>query len=200
MRVRTTGDWRKAIEITTGARGYVPRGLAIAVRQEAEFLRGKMVDGLQSGNPGGKALRPHSSATRAIRTAQGFSGSKILIRGAGMLGSIKVTRRGRTTYFIGILSGAKGASGKGRVNLGELHHRGASWRMGNRQRRWLMAQLRKAGQTHGRGGAGGRGGGRITIPARPFIPPVLEKYGKPRMVRDRIQRRLAVIYRGKLSS
>jgi hypothetical protein len=193
-------DWQLLFQITKGAPTYVKQGLDKAFAQEAEFLRGKMVGGLQSGSPGGKPLKPHSAATAAIRRAGGFAGTKILIRGGGMLGSIKVTRMGQSTYFIGILRGAKGAGGKGRVNLGQLHHTGKSWRMSNAQRRWLFGMLRKAGQLHGRGGAGrGGGGGRITIPARPFIPPVLEKWGKGRMIKARLNARLAKMYKGKLS-
>jgi phage gpG-like protein len=182
------GDWEKADrDLMRAARGLKPE-LMKAVVQEAHFLRGKMTQGIRSGAPAGKRFKALSPLTLIIRRATGRGGGgKILIQSGTLSQSIVVVQSGNTV-FVGVRRGAaKGA------NIAEIHEGGKTFSqaMTARQRRFIFAQLRKAGHAPPPGRGGSAVTVRIRIPARPFIGPIIEKWGTEAQVKQRVAKRLA---------
>jgi hypothetical protein len=184
--IKLDGGWAEARRRLTTTGPRLQRAMDLAVLREAHYLRGKMASGLQSQSPGGQPLKPHSSYTALIRSAQGFAGRKILIRSATMLGSIMVTKIAGGA-FIGIKRG----SPRGSYRLAQLHEQGATARQPwtERQRRWWFAMLAKAGRVTG--GFGGGGSHTVKIPARPFISPTMDLYAQPEDVARRLSKTIA---------
>jgi hypothetical protein len=205
--VQLTGDWQKAAKIASGLEQRFQKAVSAAVMAEGQYLRGQIIKGIRSGAPGGKAFAPLSPVTIAIRKAGGFGGSKPLIRTGALVGSITATKIGGGV-FVGILRQAKSKGGKSLANLGEIHEFGRSWsqRFTAKARRFLFAMLRRAGIASASASVpkGPPGGGdktiQITIPARPFIGPVLEREGKPEAVAKRFWQRVAKSLGGDLGS
>ena len=184
--------WKQAAAIGRKAKGGATReALKKAVLQEALYIHGLMVQGMLSGAPAGQAFARHSPLTMAIASVRGTSGTKILIQSGTLLGSIKVT-----PIAGGAFVGVKRGSGGG-YQLATLHEYGKSWMMTDGQRKFIGAMLRMSGISADadRGGGAGGGGGRITIPARPFIGPILAAHCKPEQVKKRINDRLAPLLR-----
>lgn len=195
---RRVGDWAEAARIFATMQARLPAALKQALLAEGQFLRSKMIRGLISGAPGGKKFKPHSDLTLAIRKAQGFGGTKVLIQTGSLLGSIAVVPFGGGV-FVGVRRGAARRGRKDIVDIAEIHEEGRSWtqRMTARQRRFLFAMLRKAGNPAMSSNA--QSGGAtlsIRIPARPFIKPIIKKYAKPRQLRRRLLQRVAVAMGG----
>ncbi len=212
--MRKYGDWAKVAQIARTMRNRFEAAVRIALLREAHFLRGKMVQGIASGAPGGFALRPLAATTLAMRKARGFAGSKPLIVTGTLRRSFSVVHvRGGTgiggAVFVGIHRQTRAKSGKSMVNIAEIHEFGRSWRqkLSPRARRYLFAIL---GKTNiGRGPAGRNSKGQFTrgkympraggikgeisihIPARPFVRPVFTTYGKPADVKRRFVRNVA---------
>lgn len=190
--VGLSGGWADASRIATTMQGRFQKALDRAVMREAQFLRGKMVQGIASGAPGGNPFRPLSPMTLALRAAGGFGGSKPLIRTGSLRSSITVVKVGGGRVFIGVHRSAKGADGKSLANVAALMEFGGTSTHTLRQRRYLMAKLRQAGISMPSGGGGGVPiGGKIVIPARPFVQPVIAAYAKPAQVRARFYASIA---------
>ncbi len=205
--VRQVGDWPKMRELMPRLRPRFERAVQVAMRREAHFLRGKMIQGITSGAPGGQKFAPLAPLTLAIRKMKGFSGTKILIVSGTLRGAIMVTELSGHGVFIGVHRSARGGKGgKSLYNLARLHEEGGDWSylMTPKQRRFLFAALNKA-RNAGRDSAGrflkkgtpnpfdrrpgaSTGGARVTVhlPARPFIRPTLEMYGRPADVKKRL--------------
>ncbi len=198
--VKLYGDWAKVGAIVKTMQGKYESAVRQALLKEAHFLRGKMVERITQGT----GFAPLSPLTLAIRKAKGGGGDKPLIQTGALRKGITVVQVGGGglggSVFVGIHRNTKGKGGKSMVNIASIHEFGASWsmQMTPRMRRFLHAVLKNAGPaardpktgkfTRGKflGGAGsGTGTIAITIPARPFIRPVLDEYGKPSAVKRR---------------
>jgi hypothetical protein len=188
--VTLSPDWAQASRIASTMQGRFTKALDRAVMKEAQYLRGMMVKGIASGAPGGNPFKPLSPMTLALRSAGGFGGTKPLIRTGALRSSITVIRLSGGRVFVGVSRSAKGADGKSLANLGELHEFGGTSTRTLRQRRYLAIKLREAGISMPKGG-GAPLGSKITIPARPFIGPVLKTYAKPADVRRRFYQSVA---------
>lgn len=193
------GDWAKATKVLDGLSGRFQQAVERAMLREAHYLRGKIVQGIASGAPGGKAYAPLAPLTIAIREAQGFGGTKPMNRTGAFRGGVTVAKL-RGVVFVGILRSARAKNGKSLANIGAIHEVGASWSrpMTTKQRRFIFAMLKKTGMLQegpklpgGRFYSGSDGMLHITIPARPTFGPVLEKYAKPSDVKKRFTANLA---------
>ena len=114
----------------------------------------------------------------AIGKAMKSTSTKPLIQTGDLLNSVRVVRQGSGKAFIGVLRTARGRDGKSLWNLARIHEFGVgpkAVKMTDKQRKWLMAMLRRVGvkPQHATGGGGVH---IIKIPARPFIRPVFELY------------------------
>lgn len=202
MGVTRYGDWEEAARIAATMQAKFKKALEQAVLKEAHYLRGQIVKGIASQAPGGSAFAPLSPMTLALRKADGFGGSKALIRTGALRGSISVLRvpGHEAKAFVGVLRKAKSKDGKDLVNIGKVHEFGATVRKTERQRRYLMAKLRNAGiRLPPRAGEGeGEGDGKnvFVIPPRPFIAPVIATYAKPADVKKRFYANVAAAMDG----
>ncbi len=166
------------------------RALDIAVQSEAQFIRKQIIEGLRSQAPGGKKFKPHAKTTIAVdevrKKRKRRGKGKVLLSSGGLRNSIKVKKLRPKQAFVGILRTAGG----GKANVGEIHETGRSFvvPLTPKSRALIMMAFRKKGMI-----VPGEGKAfiAVTIPARPFIAPIGEKYGKPKDVRARFERSLA---------
>lgn len=128
IRITRQGQWKDAARIASTMVGRFKTALEQAVMKEAHFLRGKMVQGIASQAPGGKAFAPLSPITLALRKAMGFGGSKALIRTGALRANITAIRvpGSAPRAFVGILRQAKGSGGGSGGGAGGVGGKGAS--------------------------------------------------------------------------
>lgn len=185
MSVKTTGDWKKAIEKLSLIEKGAASALERAILAEAHTIRGEMVKGIDSGSPGGKAFQAHAPATPYLRRATGAGkGGKILIASGALRNSITVVRLPGGGAFVGVHRSAR----KGRARIGEIQETGRNIRVTPKMRRFLHAMLRKSGAPRG-----ARGGASVTIriPPRPFIGPIVDKFKDSNELQKRLLARVA---------
>lgn len=203
MKVKKTGDWMRVGTILRGA----PRMSAAiwrALQREAQATRKDMVLGLRDQAPGGQEFKPLGDTTLVGRREAGFDGTKALIRHGDLMGSISVkSDRGALQVFVGVPRTAKGRNGDDLVNVAGIHEFGAGpfvVRQTAKSHAYVMMLLRKSGREIRRkapktvGIEAQTGVFVITIPARPFVSPVLEtrRPGFP----DRMRAALDEVLRG----
>lgn len=167
---KLTGDWKKAEKALAVLAKNTEKAARQALLQDAHFMRGKVVEGIDSQAPGGKPFKPLSMATLARRRAQGFSGTKALIRTAAMRNSVAVMEKDGV-IFVGVSRTVKGRGGEDLINLAMIHEYGAGPWVQRRGNRLVVLQ----------------------IPARPFLGPVFDKYAEPGALRQRLEQRAAAI-------
>lgn len=181
MGVTKYGDWGTALRIVNTMQSRFTAAAEGAALEEGHFLRKEVVQGISAGAPGGKAFRPLSPLTLAVRKLTGFKGTKPLLNRGDLRNSITVKKVGGVV-FVGILRSAKGAGGKPIANIAELHEFGSRpivIRLSKKAHRFLMMALRRAGAGTAAPGHGAPAGAMIAIvqiPARPFFGPVFDKY------------------------
>ncbi len=178
MGVSLTGGWTK----TTRLLGVLPFRLAMAqrkaIRQEAEFLRTKIVDGIVSQAPGGQPFKPLSPYTIAMRTFMRIKSEKALIERGDLVRNIKVKEIDSDHVFVGVLRQAVNREGGNLYNIARIQEYGAGpfvIRLTPKMRAFLHMVFRKM-RIPERHGGHGRGYMVITIPPRPFLGPVFEKH------------------------
>lgn len=187
VQVRFDRNWSKVLRQLRLIEQKLPITLQQALLREAHHLRSKIVEGIDAGGPPGHKFAPHAPLTLAVRNFRGFGGTKILVGQNGALrGGVNVVKLPGGGAFVGVHRSARAKDGKSLVRIASIHEEGRSWEqpMTPRQRRFLMAVMRKAGMQPN--GSGGGGVLKMRIPARPFIGPVLQQEGKPEHVRARI--------------
>lgn len=193
--VRKVGDWQAARRFLAAAPRRFHRALDQAVRQEALLYKKEIVQGLTTGQPGGKPLAPLAESTLATRRARGLRGTKPLIARGDLRRSITLVTVKPGEVFVGILRSARGRDGQALVNVAAVQEFGKTvvFRLTPKARRFLAMALREAGRAP-RGGGGAPGGIAIVrIPPRPFFRPVFDKLAKgaPARVVGRMARLLA---------
>lgn len=162
MGVRFTGDWKKALEFSKRAQA----GIEEALKAEADELAEKMRDGLASGSPAGTVLAPLHPLTAALK------GSTIPL--AGMERWVVSVPLSRFKYFIGFRDPFA-------VRIGAIHEEGRSWTQvwTAKQRAWFFAQMSRFGlldPNRPPNPSGTPGEIHITIPARPWLQPIVDAY------------------------
>ncbi len=203
VQIGITGDWRRAARILGTGTRVIRRALDVAVRQEAQFFRRKVVEGFREQAPGGSRFEPLKETTLAIRRFTGFRGTKALIVRGDLRNSIKVvTRRGPlgTEAFIGVLRSARSRDGKDLVNIAAVHEFGSKTfliEVTPAMRKFLAAAFSQelGGLSGGRGGLS-RGVIVVKIPARPFLQPVVDAFFSGPVASARFQTRVAVAMAG----
>lgn len=147
-----TGDWGRARRATGPAQVAKIKGvIRRAVRREAERLRAEIVVGITRQAPGGLAFRPLSPLTIARRRAEGFAGTKALIRTGELRRSIATVQAG-DAVFVGIP--LRSGGGEKMVRIGQVHEFGSNPIIIPRGRRNIAVQ----------------------IPARPFLRPAFKAW------------------------
>jgi hypothetical protein len=208
---RKTGDWAKARETFDKMAVEMAAASQQSILQEAHYLRGEIVKGLQSQEPGGKAFKPLSPFTLAARRLAGFRGTKALMVHGDLRNGIRVESLGKGKgAFIGILRTAKTADGKTLVNVAETQEFGAGpfrIELTKKVMRYLALVFK---ELNGEGAipkpfwlikakANAKKFLLIKIPARPFIRPIFEVFAKPDDVKKRLEERMAKMLKGTLS-
>ena len=203
IRIGLTGDWRRASRILSTGPAVIRTAIGVAVAQEAQFFRRKVIEGFREQAPGGQAFKPLAETTLAIRRFTGFRGTKALIVRGDLRNSVKVVnRRGifGAESFIGVLKSAKSSDGKDLVNIAEVHEFGSRTfliEVTPAMRRFLAAAFTQelGGLSGGRGGLT-RGVIVVKIPARPFLQPVIDAFFSGPVAAARFQARVAVAMGG----
>ncbi len=203
VNVRLLGDWGEAKRVLRAGSLRTKRCIAQSLRQEGQFLRKQIVQGIRKQKPGGKAFKKLAPITLAIRRFQGFRGRKALIRSGDLVGSVAVVDRG-LGVFIGVLKTARANDGRSLVNVAAIQEFGSrpiTIRMTDKMRRFLFAAL-AASRVSPRGSSSGTGTGIIviSIPARPFLRPVFDKFAKPRVIGPRFMDRMAECFKGQMGT
>lgn len=181
VNIQITGDWKKAQDLLNNGGTRIQAALRKTLIQEAEFYRGKMVQGIISQAPAGKPFKPLSKMTLAMRKFRGFGGTKALIVSGELLNSIRVitTREGA---FIGVPRNAKSKDGKSLVSIAEIQEFGAGpfiIKITEQMRKFMFAAFRSQAlsQKSNKGSKSSKGVIVVRIPARPFIRPIAEAFG-----------------------
>lgn len=198
LKVSLFGDWKVAAEALKTLDEGFKKAAQQAMMKEAHFLRMKIVVGFREGAPGGQAFTPLAQSTLAIRKGSGFGGTKILIERGDLRNSITVTKQ-ENGVFIGVLRTAKGRDGHALLNIAKIHEEGTGTfvvPITPKSSAWYHMMLKKSGMSVVPKGGGGHNIAIIRIPARPFLRPVFEKYGKPNDVRDRFYKNLTAALAG----
>lgn len=200
--------------IVTGAGPRFQTAVRQQLLKEAHYLRGEMVKGIASQAPGGQAFAALSPMTLASRRLGGFGGTKALIRSGGLRGAISVVHVPGSggiggAVFVGVHRSARSENGSGKslVNIADIQEYGRTFSI------TITPKMRKfLGMLHKEAGAAaaknapltrnakgqfkrgtvakkkkGSSSGKITItiPARPFVRPVMATAGDPAAVRKR---------------
>lgn len=187
IKIGKTGQWVAAARTLGTGPARLRIAMDRATLQEAEFFRKKVVEGIVKQAPGGKAFKPLSETTLAIRRFTGFAGTKALIVRGDLRNSIKVTKKNGplgVEAFVGVHRTERGSDGEKLVNIAAVHEFGAGpivIPVTPAMRRFLMAafsaELPGFGEQQGDGSSGlSRGIIIVKIPARPYMQPVIDAY------------------------
>jgi hypothetical protein len=208
---RKTGDWAQARDAFESMAVKMGEASQTSITQEAHYLRGEMIKGLQDQAPGGKAFKPLSPLTLAARRLAGFRGTKALMVHGDLRNGIRVESLGKGKgSFIGILRTARTDEGKNLINIAEVQELGAgpfTIAITDKVRRYLGLLFK---ELHGDSAIprpfwllkAKENAKRVLImriPARPFIRPIFEAFAKPEDVKRRLEERMAKLLKGTLS-
>jgi phage gpG-like protein len=179
------GPWGAALKTLADFPSNVAKAKRRALAQEAQFFRTKIVEGLREQAPGGRAFKPLSEHTIALRQFFGFKGTKALVRRADLRNSIAVheLHDSEDSIFVGVMRTAKNAAGAALVDVARLNEEGSKpiiIKITPKMAALLGAAFRKLGGAANRMGPPKPKTGIIVvqIPARPFMAPVFEKFGQ----------------------
>lgn len=194
------GDWALATKTLLEAPRHLRKAKDVALLQEAEFFRTKILEGMREQAPGGKAFKPLSPYTLAIRRFLGFKGSKALLKRGDLRNSIVVLalRDADGTVFVGVTRQAKNAEGDPLVDIAKLNEFGSKpivIRITPKMSAFLHAAFRRANLPSKNSVSTGII--IVQIPARPFLAPIFDKFGQSEEAAKRFAERVAKQMRGK---
>lgn len=187
MKIDKTGGWARMKKLMDASPARMQAGIKKALDQEGLYLVGQVKKQIRTG-----PFEKLAKTTLAMRRAQGFRGTKPLIRTGDMRNSVTHVVKG-SKLFIGIPRSAKSRDGKKLFNIADIHENGRTFamRVTPKMLRFWFAVLFKnekkkpAGTTM----APGKKIIIIRIPARPFIAPVFAREAK--LAPERFLSRLA---------
>ncbi len=174
---RKFGDWsgvRRRLERLADQSANAARK---AILQEAQYLRGKMVEGIKNQAPGGKKFAPLSPLTLALRELDGFFGTKALVVHGDLRNGITVIDR-QNLAFIGVPKAARAKDGHALVDIAQIQEFGTktytirvtdrmreAWRLykggGHAERKEQARDAKRAARFSARGGFAALGGPRL---------------------------------------
>ena len=186
----TFGQWGKVFKTLKDAPKDLEAARKIAVLGEAQFFRTKILEGLREQAPGGKKFKALTPETLAIRKFLGFKGTKALLKHGDLRNAIVVEEKD-DLVFVGVLRSAKNERGQSMVNVAQVQEEGSKpiiIKMTPKMSALLHAAFRQAGIER-KEKRPTTGIIVVQIPARPFISPVFEEYGKANQVEKRMAAR-----------
>ena len=199
--------WRK-VRATLALGQDIDRHVKISVLAELQYLRKRVLEVFKNEGPPGSKWPALSPITIAVRSFEGFKGTKILQVTRDLMGSISVIPDGELGGFVGVARTKARKDGQDPVNLARLHEQGATFAhtVTPAQRRYLFAALAAAGLNtappagHARSFDGPVTGTTIVIkiPPRPFLGPVFDVYARPEDLALSIVRRVCKKLGGQL--
>ena len=197
-----TGDWSKTRQTFFANATQLDHAIRKAMKQEGQFLRKKLVQGIRKQAPGGRQFKKLAKTTVATRRFRRFRGTKALIRtgGQGLIGSISVLQK-KDFVFIGVQRTVRADDGRLLADIMRLNEFGSKpivIKITPKMRRFLFAAFKAHRATRGVKGNMALGVIVVRIPARPVFGPVFKRHAKPRVLRDRVMNRVAIIMKGKL--
>lgn len=186
---KRTGAWREVGNLLKNGPPVIRRGVKTQVIGMAEEIRDKIVEGIRTQAPGGKPFKPLEQDTLAARRRRRFNGPLALIgsQAENLIKSVVVKKRGGGLIVnVGVFSKKKTRRGATVYGVGEMNEYGKTIkrRLTPKMRRFLHAFFRKEGLL--KEGNSKKGLMLITIPARPFIDPVVKKYGRRAAIKWKI--------------
>lgn len=203
MRVIRVGEWSKATKLLAAGPAAIRAVLPIALKQEAEYLRRKIIENLKTqGESSGQPFEQMSEGTQLSRRFRNRPVGKTLIDTADLRNSITVHVQGDEA-FIGVMRTARGKrDGRPLASIAQVHEFGQTIAVPvtRAMLRFLHTMFRREG---GRGQAGASQPLRegevlvVRIPPRPFIRPVIEaNYSNPVTTRGRFFGRIGRLLQG----
>ncbi len=194
------GEWTGVLSTLKNARRDFKEAKHIALLQEAEFYRTQVIQGIRSQAPGGKAFKPLSETTIALRKFMGFKGTKALQRRGDLVNSITVheTHDQDDSIFVGIQRNAKNSKGESVVDIAKLNEYGSKpivIKITPKMAALLHMAFRKANLPPS--GKTSTGVIVVQIPARPFFGPVFEKFAQPEEASRRYAERFQKAMKGR---
>jgi hypothetical protein len=197
-----TGDWSKTRRTFFANATQLNRAIRKAMKQEGQFLRKKLVQGIRKQAPGGRQFKKLAKTTVATRRFRRFRGTKALIRtgGQGLVGSISVLQK-RDFVFIGVQRTVRADDGRLLADIMRLNEFGSKpivIKMTAKMRRFLFAAFEAHRATRGLEGEGGGGIIIVRIPPRPVFGPVFKRFAKPSVLKKRVMNRVAIIMKGNI--
>ena len=160
MSVRKYGDWNRALEIMQGIEARYDRAVNRGLHRVGVHVRDKIKRGIRDQAPGGVPFAPLHPLTIAAKGS-----SKALIDTGNMVGAIAYKIASPEQVFVGLLRTAVNKKGEELANLGHIHEFGRIVKVTPKMRGYLAAAL----GLHLKPDTVA-----ITIPARPFLRPVLD--------------------------
>lgn len=199
-----TGDWSKTRTTFFANATRLDGAIRKAMKQEGQFLRKKLVQGMRKQAPGGRQFKKLAKTTVATRRFRGFRGTKALVRtgGQGLIGSINVLQK-RDFVFIGVQRSVRADDGRLLADIMRINEFGSKpiiIKITPKMRRFLFAAFDAHRATRGLEGNMAIGVIVVTIPARPVFGPVFKRFAKPRVLKKRVMNRLAIIMKGNLGT
>ena len=204
-RVIKIGDWQEARRILGTAGLRLKPAMTIALKQEAQFLRRKLIENLKTGGTvGGQKFDPLSQGTLLSRRFRRRRSKKPLIETGDMRNAIRVKVQ-RGTAFVGILRTARGKDGRPLANIAKTQEFGQTIAVPvtRAMLRFLHLMFRRGSKKKERTESTmGVGLGEVLvvrIPPRPFIGPVVERfYGNRALATKRFMARVSILMAGDL--
>lgn len=174
------GDWAKLRARYNQTILAFDSAIQAALKEEGAYYAEKIVEGMDSGSPGGKPFTPLKQSTIDTREALGIK-SRDPLNETGALKKTIGYEVVKTTLFVGSMRAGSERSDKfDSVKLANIHEFGYGpivIKVTPAMRAFLAITLGDKGtkQVRPRQGTGVI---IINIPARPFITPIFEKYAK----------------------
>lgn len=171
-----------ARKILTAAPVKMKGAVGVALRQEAQWLRKEIVQGITRQAPGGESFKPLSPLTIAAREMAGFKGTKALMVRGDLRNAIAAIVKGDAA-FVGVPRKAQDKEGKPVIDVAKVHEFGAGpfvVPLTPAMRRYLFALYARAGESSSSSSSNGSGKGVVVIkiPARPFLRPAFTRFSK----------------------